>query len=136
MNYDQGDLCVRVLSCVAWADGKLSVEELSSVVDLVDRLDYIDRSKIQDIFMTPVRFTFLDKIAALPRGARVRLIHDSYVLADYCGGASEPELEIIQAIAGTIIAPEKWPEALGSLEAWVAYERKARKVWGWTHLAD
>ena len=136
MNHDQGDLCVRVLSCVAWADGNLSEEELASVVDLVDRLDYIDRSEIQDIFMTPVRFTFLDKIAALPRPARVRLVHDCFVLADYCGGASEPELEVIQAVANTIVPPDKWPDAQASLEAWVAYEKKARKVWGWTHLAD
>ena len=136
MNHQQGELCVRVLSCLAWADGNLSEEELASVVDLVDRLDYVDRSEIQDIFMTPTRFTFLEKVAELPRGARIRLVHDCYVLADYCDGASEPELEIIRAIANTIVSPDKWDDAQASLEAWVAYEKKARKVWGWTHLAD
>lgn len=136
MNQQQGDLCVRVLSCVAWADGELSEEELGSVVDLVDRLDYIDRSEIQDILINPTRFTFLNKVVELPKSTRVRLVHDCYVLADYCGGVSEPELEIIRAIALSIVEPDKWDEAQASLEAWAAYERAARKVWGWTHLAD
>ncbi|NBC13329.1 MAG: hypothetical protein GVY09_08285 [Gammaproteobacteria bacterium] len=136
MNQQHGDLCVRVLSCIAWADGELSEEELASVVDLVDRLDYIDRSEIQDILINPTRFTFLNKVVEMPRTTRVRLLHDGYVLADYCGGVSEPELEIIRAIALSIVEPEKWDEAKASLEAWVAYEKAARKVWGWTHLAD
>lgn len=136
MNQQQGDLCVRVLSCIAWADGELSEEELASVVDIVDRLDYIDRSEIQNILINPTRFTFLNKVVELPRSVRVRLLHDSYVLAEYCGGVSEPELEIIRAIALSIVEPEKWEEAKASLESWVAYEKAARKVWGWTHLAD
>ena len=136
MNERDGEVCVRVLSCIAWADGQLSEEEMATVVDLVDRLDYVDRSLIQEILISPARFTFLDKVVELSRGARVRLLHDCYVLADYCDGVSDPELEIIRAIALTLIDNDKWDAAEASLQAWVDYEKKARKVWGWTHLAD
>ena len=136
MNEKDGEICVRVLSCIAWADGELTEEEMASVVDIVDRLDYVDRSLIQEILMTPARFTFLDKVVNLSRGARVRLLHDCYVLADYCGGVSEPEREIVRAIALTVVDNAKWENAEGSLQAWVDYEKKARRVWGWTHLAD
>lgn len=136
MNEKDGEICVRVLACVAWADGELTEEEMASVVDIVDRLDYVDRSLIQEILMTPARFTFLDKVVNLSRGARVRLLHDCYVLADYCGGVSEQELEIVRAIALTVVDNPKWESAEASLQAWVDYEKKARRVWGWTHLAD
>ena len=49
MKQEDGEVCVRVLACIAWADGNLSEEEMASVVDLVDRLDYVDRSMIQEI---------------------------------------------------------------------------------------
>ena len=136
MNEKDGEVCVRVLSCVAWADGNLTEEEIASVVDVVDRLDYVDRPMVQEILLTPARFTFLDKVVELSRSARVRLLHDCYVVADYCGEVSDSEREIIRAIALTIIDDAKWDDAEASLQAWVAYEKKARKVWGWTHLAD
>jgi|GEM_PF-1947335 len=136
MEQQHGELCVRVLSCVAWADGSLSEEEMSAVVDVVDRLDYVDRSTIQDILMTTTRFTFLDKITALDRKVRIRLLHDCYTVAEYCGGISDPEREIIRAIAVSIVDAKKLPDAEAALDAWVAYEMKARKVFGWTHLGD
>lgn len=136
MKQEDGEVCVRVLACIAWADGNLSEEEMASVVDLVDRLDYVDRSMIQEILMNPTRFTFLDKVVELSRPARVRLVHDCYVLADYCGGISDPEREIIRAVALTIIENEQYDAAEESLAAWLAYEQKAKKVWGWTHLGD
>lgn len=135
MNQQEGELCLRVLCSVAWADGNLSEEEIASVIDIVDRLDYAERSLIQEVLATPLRFKFLEKVMELSRPARVRLLHDCYVLADYCGGVGEAELEIIKAIALTLIRPDQWEAAEDSLRAWVAYENKARKVWGWTHLA-
>jgi uncharacterized tellurite resistance protein B-like protein len=136
MNQQDGELCVRVLSCVAWADGSLSEEEMAAVVDVVDRLDYVDRSTIQDILMATTRFTFLDKVTALDRKVRIRLLHDCYTVADYCGGVTDAEREIIRSLAVSIVDPKKLPDAEAALEAWVAYEAKARKVFGWTHLAD
>ncbi len=136
MNKPDGELCVRVLSCMAWADGNLTEEEMAAVVDVVDRLDYVDRSTIQEILTTTTRFTFLDKITALDRKTRIRLLHDCYTVADYCGGISDPEREIIRAIAASVIDPKKLPDAEAALDAWVAYEAKARKVFGWTHLGD
>ncbi len=136
MNQQDGELCVRVLSCIAWADGELSEEEMGSVVDVVDRLDYADRSVIQEILATTTRFTFLDKVSRLDRTLRIRLLHDGYAVADYCGGVSDPEREIMKQIAATLVDAARWPEAEASLEAWVAYERAARKVWGWTHLGE
>jgi uncharacterized tellurite resistance protein B-like protein len=135
MNQQDGELCVRVLCSVAWADGDLSEDEISSVIDIVDRLDYADRSLIQEILATPLQFKFLEKVKALEPKARVRLIHDCYVLADYCSGVGDPEREIIRTIAETLIDAKDWERAEESLRAWVEYETKARKVWGWTHLA-
>lgn len=136
MNQQDGELCVRVLSCVAWADGHLSEEEMAAVIDMVDRLDYVERSIVQEILTSTTRFTFLEKVAALDRKTRIRLVHDCYCVADYCGGVSDPELDIIRSVAFTVVDPKRWEDARVSLEAWVAYEKAARKVWGWTHLAD
>ena len=136
MNAQEGELCVRVLCSIAWADGDLSEEEMASVVDAIDRFDYAERSMAQEILAIPLSYKFQSKVAELSRPARIRLLHDCYALADFCGGVSDPERDIIRSIALTVVDADKWDAAEASLQAWVEYEKLARKVWGWTHLAD
>lgn len=134
MNTQQDELCTRVLSAIAWADGQLSHEEMGKVVDLVDQLDYLDRARMQEILFTPTSFTSLDAIKTLEPKARIRLLHDAYLVASQFGRLADAERQIVRDIASTIVDLQRWEEVESCLRSYADYEEKSRRLWGTTHL--
>lgn len=134
MNTKQDELCVDVLAAIAWADGEVSEVELDKAIDLIDRMEYVDRPRLQEILVIPHNMPSSAKLETLDRKTRVRLLHDAYLLADYCGGVDTAELELLQAIAATILPEARWAEARECLEAYAKYEHRCDGLWGVTHL--
>ncbi len=134
MNTKQDELCVDVLAAIAWADSEVSEAELDKAIDLIDRMEYVDRPRLQEILVIPHNMPSSAKLETLDRKTRVRLLHDAYLLADYCGGVDTAELELLQAIAATILPESRWEEARECLEAYAKYEHRCDGLWGVTHL--
>jgi uncharacterized tellurite resistance protein B-like protein len=135
MKSEDGVMCVRVLSAVAWADGELTDEEMGRVVDLVCQLEYADPPTVQEVLLIPRAFTELDRVQALDRNSRLRLLHDAYLVGNRDGELGLHEKEIIQQLAGTIIGGDRWQEVEDCLRVYADYERRCQKLWGVTHLA-
>jgi len=134
MNTKQDELCVDVLAAIAWADGEVSETELDKAIDLIDRMEYVDRPRLQEILVIPHNMPSTAKLETLDRKTRVRLLHDAYLLAAYCGGVDTEELELLRGIAATILPESRWEEAEGCLKAYADYERRCDTLWGVTHL--
>ncbi len=135
MTPEEGELCARVLASIAWADGTLTEEEMATVVDLVDKFEYVEKPKIQEILFVGSNFAFLERVAQLDRKLRLRLLHDAYVVANFDHTGTEAELSIVRAIAGTVVAPQKWPDVEKCLRTYADYEKQSIKLWGATHLS-
>jgi tellurite resistance protein len=131
---EQGELCVRTLAAIAWTDDHLDDEEMDRIIRLVNQLEYLDASQVQEILHMPVRLTFLDRIKTLDRAVRIRLLHDAYLVASYTGTVGDGEKKMIQDLAATVVAPERWEEVEACLESYAAYERRCQPLWGVTHL--
>lgn len=123
-----------VLAAIAWADGEVSASEASTLVDLIDRMEYVDHHRVQETMFIPHNMPSKARLDTLSPRMRVRLLHDAYVVAEYCGGIQDVEREIIKALAATVVPPERWPEVEACLKRYVDYERSAERLWGVTHL--
>ena len=134
MNTKEDQLCMDVLAAIAWADGEVSVAEAEKVVDLIDRMEYVDHHRVQEAMFVPHNAPSVAQLGTLEKKMRVRLLHDAYVVAEFCGGVDAAELEIVRTLAGTLVAAERWPEVLACLKAYADYERAAVRLWGVTHL--
>ena len=53
MNTKEDQLCMDVLAAIAWADGEVSVAEAEKVVDLIDRMEYVDHHRVQEAMFVP-----------------------------------------------------------------------------------
>jgi tellurite resistance protein len=135
MKADQGDLCVRVLSAIAWSDGEVTDDEMDKVLDVVMQLDYADGPRVQELLQIPTRFNHMDAIRALDRNTRLRLLHDGYLVAVQDKPLDEPERDILQQIAGCVIEGKNWEDVEACLDAYAKYEARCRRLWGLTHLA-
>ena len=134
MNTKEDQLCMDVLAAIAWADGEVSVAEAGTLIDLIDRMEYVDHHRVQEAMFVPHNAPSVARLETLEHKMRVRLLHDAYIVAEFCGGADAAELEIVKTLAGTVVAPERWPEVLICLKAYADYERAAERLWGVTHL--
>lgn len=134
MNTKEDQLCMDVLAAIAWADGEVSVAEAEKVVDLIDRMEYVDHHRVQEAMFVPHNAPSVAQLGTLEQKMRVRLLHDAYVVAEFCGGVDAAELEIVKTLAGTVVDPERWPEVLACLKAYADYEHAAARLWGVTHL--
>lgn len=122
MNTEQADLCARVLSSIAWSDGELSNEEMSRVVDLICLFDYLERPRIQEILMTPSSLAAVDAIQDLPRHARIRLLHDAYLVASCSGRIGLSEQAPLKQIVETVVTGKSWEEIDSCLRCYSEYE--------------
>jgi uncharacterized tellurite resistance protein B-like protein len=134
MDADTGELCVRVICSVAWADGTVSDEEMGRIIDIVLQLDYVEAPRIQEILAIPCRFNEVERVRALDRNTRLRLLHDAYLVASLTEIMGESELAILRQIAATIVPENRWPDVESCLRAYADYERRCRGLWGVTHL--
>lgn len=134
MNTKQDELCVDVLAAIAWADGQVSEAEMERTMDLIERMEYVDRPRIQEILFVPHNAPSVSRLETLERKTRVRLLHDAYLLAEYCEGVGEEERAVVRTIASTIVPEDRWPEVHRCLKAYVDYERSAEALWGVTHI--
>ena len=134
MNTKEDQLCMDVLAAIAWADGEVSVAEAEKVIDLIDRMEYVDHHRVQEAMVVPHNAPSVAQLGTLEQKMRVRLLHDAYVVAEFCGGVDAAELEIVKTLAGTVVDPERWPEVLACLKAYADYEHAAARLWGVTHL--
>ncbi|HYN39504.1 MAG TPA: hypothetical protein VES39_09635 [Rhodospirillales bacterium] len=135
MRPEQGEMCVRVLSAIAWSDGQVTDDEMERVVDLVCQLDYVDRSMVQEILHMPTGFVQLEDVRALDRNSRIRLLHDAYMVAVQDGPVDEQQRAILAQIAETVVPTASWDKVDACLATYVDYESKCRGLWGITHLA-
>jgi uncharacterized tellurite resistance protein B-like protein len=135
MNPEDGELCVRVLGAVAWADGTVTDEEMGRVVDLVTQLDYVEAPHVQEIVAIPRRLTELDKVRQLEKHTRLRLLHDAFLVGAPEGILGEKEAEVVRDLAKTVVGEERWADVVACLRAYYDYETRCRKLWGVTHLA-
>ncbi len=135
MRPEQGEMCVRVLSAVAWSDGQVTDDEMEKVVHLVCQLDYIDRSQVQEILHMPTSFVQIEDVRALGRDGRIRLLHDAYMVAVQDGPVDEHQQAILAQIAETVVPGASWEKVDTCLATYVDYETKCRGLWGITHLA-
>lgn len=134
MNTPEDLICMDVLAAIAWADGEVSVAEASTLVDVIDRMDYVDRHRVQEIMFIPHNLPSRSRLDSLSPKTRVRLLHDAYLVAEYCGGIQQPERDIIKVLAATLLPAERWPDVEACLKLYVDYERAAERLWGLTHL--
>ena len=97
-------------------------------------MEYVDHHRVQEAMFVPHNVPSVSRLGTLEQKMRVRLLHDAYIVAEFCGGADAAELEIVKTLAGTVVAPERWPEVLACLKVYADYERAAERLWGVTHL--
>jgi len=88
MNTKEDQLCMDVLAAIAWADGEVSVAEAEKVVDLIDRMEYVDHHRVQEAMFVPHNAPSVAQLGTLEKKMRVRLLHDAYVVAEFCGSPS------------------------------------------------
>ena len=134
MNTPEDVVCMDVLAAIAWADGEVNAAEAGTLVEVIDRMEYVDHHRVQETMFIPHNLPSRARLDLLSPKARVRLLHDAYVVAEYCGGIQEPEREIIMVLAATLLPEERWPEVEACLKLYVDYERAAERLWGLTHL--
>ena len=134
MNTPEDMVCMDVLAAIAWADGEVSTDEAGTVVDLIDRMDYVDHHRVQEAMLVPHNMPSKARLDGLSPRMRLRLLHDAYVVAEYCGGVQDAERELIKTLAAPLVAAERWPEVEACLKLYVDYERAAERLWGVTHL--
>lgn len=135
MDAKTGEMCVRVLCSIAWADGSVTDEEMGRIIDLVAQLDYVEAPLVQEMLAVPRQFSDLDRVQALDRNTRLRLLHDAYLMASVTDTLGEPELVVLRQLASTIVPEHRWPQVEECLRAYADYERRCRGLWGVTHLA-
>lgn len=134
MNSREDLLCMDVLAAIAWADGEVSASEASTLVDLITRMEYADSHRVQETMFVPHNAPSAAQLETLDRKTRIRLLHDAYLVADYCGGVDEEELAIIKKVAATILPEDRWPDVHACLQLYASFERASEKLWGVTHL--
>lgn len=132
---EQGEMCVRVFSAVAWSNGEVTDDEMERVVELVCQLDYVDPSKVQEILFLPTGFCQLEDVRALDRDSRLRLLHDAYLVALQDGPVDDQQRAILHQIAETVVPGAAWEKVDACLATYADYEAKCRGLWGITHLA-
>jgi hypothetical protein len=49
MDAKTGEMCVRVLCSIAWADDSVTDEEMARIIDLVAQLDYVEAPLVQEM---------------------------------------------------------------------------------------
>lgn len=134
MNTREDGICMNVLAAIAWADGEVSMEEAGTLIDLIARMEYVDSHRVQEAMEIPHNAPSSAQLEALDRKTRIRLLHDAYLVADYCGGADDAELAIIRTLAATVVPEARWPEAHECLKLYARFERASERLWGVTHL--
>lgn len=98
MSPEKIELCLKVLSAVAWADSELSVDEIARAVDLLEPMDYADRHRIEEIFMMPHHLPAQAKLEILSPNERSQLMLNAHSVAMEFNGMSPHEAELLQIL--------------------------------------
>lgn len=91
MSPENTELCLEVLSAVAWADADLTVEEIARAVDLLEPMEYAHRHRIEEIFMLPRCLPVEARLQALSPDERLRLLRDANRVAECFEGLGHHE---------------------------------------------
>lgn len=98
MKPESTELCLQVLSAVAWADAELTVEEIARAVDLLEPMNYAPRHRIEEIFMLPCMLPSAARLQMLAAEERLRLIQDAHQVAECFKGVTSEELAVLQSL--------------------------------------
>ena len=109
MSPEKIELCLKVLSAVAWADSELSVDEIARAVDLLEPMDYADRHRIEEIFMMPHYLPAQAKLEILSPKERSRLMLNAHSVAMEFNGMSPHEAELLHTLHVFFGAEEQLP---------------------------
>jgi hypothetical protein len=106
MNTKEDQLCMDVLAAIAWADGEVSVAEAGTLIDRIDRMEYVDHHRVQEAISKDNAMA----ANATPRKmAHARLVGGAPIDATaYCGAASSDQA------SNPAMASENIPMANGS----------------------
>lgn len=96
MSPEKTELCLEVLSAVAWADADLTVDEIARAVDLLEPMDYSHRHRIEEIFMLPRCLPAAARLQVLAPEERLRLLHDAGRVAECFKGLAPEEVLVLR----------------------------------------
>lgn len=98
MSDEKTELCLEVLSAVAWADADLSIDEVAKAVELLEPMDYANRHRIEEIFMMPRCLPPVKKLEMLSPDELLRLILDAHCVARHFKGILPHEMKLLHVL--------------------------------------
>ncbi|MFC0134182.1 hypothetical protein CR105_11470 [Massilia eurypsychrophila] len=98
MSPENTELCLEVLSAVAWADAELTIEEIAKAVDLLEPMNYLPRHRIEEIFMLPRHLPHPARLRALAPEEYLRLLQDANHVAACFKGVAPEELHVLRTL--------------------------------------
>lgn len=102
MSPENIELCLEVLSAVAWADAELTIEEVACAVDLLEPMAYSPRHRIEEIFMMPRCLPSALRLRALSAEQHARLLRDAHHVAQCFKGVAPDELLVLRQLRSAL----------------------------------
>lgn len=118
---DSSDICLRVLACLVWADGQVTLEERKKFAEFASNAGGLGDPETIEKYLEADPEITQEEIASLPQEDFANLITFGFELVNAERPATDPENEVLRGVASAQLDQTK----VDKLFEWFTYHKKA-----------
>jgi hypothetical protein len=123
---------LKLLAALAWADGKLTGNEVESLVDFISSIGPWEGSEIKTVLRdeTQLHDQTLRELTALSPPAVAHLLSTANRMANDERPATDSERDVIRRAAEATLGTSRWEQTASWLEAELEAQRQRKAIFG------